>query len=101
MKLAVQGWYRDPYAIHEDRYFSEGSPTKLVRDGGQESYDPPPDRPRPEGELVPAESSSDSRTRGQDLRRADEACAGPPFDPAKGVRAVWDVFDQTSGNGGI
>lgn len=32
---------------------SRGQPTKLVRDGGTESYDPPPDLPLP-GELVPA-----------------------------------------------
>jgi len=32
---------------------SQGRPTKLVRDGGTESYDPPPDLPLP-GELGPA-----------------------------------------------
>jgi hypothetical protein len=38
------GWHRDPYRIHEDRYLSVGGlPTKLVRDGGCESYDPPPE----------------------------------------------------------
>ena len=38
------GWHPDPYRIHQERYFSgDGVPTKLVRDGGQESYDPPPD----------------------------------------------------------
>jgi hypothetical protein len=37
------GWHRDPYEIHEERYISvDGVPTKLVRDFGQESYDPPP-----------------------------------------------------------
>jgi hypothetical protein len=36
---------------------SRGQPTKLVRDGGTESYDPPPDLPLP-GVLVPAESGS-------------------------------------------
>ena len=39
----VWGWHRDPYAIHEERWISgDGLPTKLVRDGGYESYDPPP-----------------------------------------------------------
>ena len=47
--VAAQGWYRDPFGRHDDRYFSAGTPTKLVRDGGLESYDPPP-----EGEPVPA-----------------------------------------------
>jgi hypothetical protein len=49
----AEGWYRDPFAIHEDRWMSQGRPTKLVRDGGVEAYDPPPDLPLP-AELVPA-----------------------------------------------
>jgi hypothetical protein len=36
---------------------SRGQPTKLVRDGGTESYDPPPDLPLPEV-LVPADAGS-------------------------------------------
>ena len=36
---------------------SRGQPTKLVRDGGTESYDPPPDLPLP-GVLVPADAAS-------------------------------------------
>ena len=39
----VWGWHRDRYGIHEERWVSaDGLPTKLVRDGGYESYDPPP-----------------------------------------------------------
>jgi hypothetical protein len=38
----LHGWEADPFGIHEQRYFSLGQPTKLVRDGGVESYDPPP-----------------------------------------------------------
>ena len=30
--MKAQGWYRDPYLVHEDRYFSDGQPTKRVRD---------------------------------------------------------------------
>jgi len=42
------GWHRDPFGIHEDRYLSVGGmPTKLVRDGGRESYDQPPDATLP------------------------------------------------------
>lgn len=37
-----QGWYEDPFRLHEARYFSDGRPTKLVRDGDTESYDEPP-----------------------------------------------------------
>jgi hypothetical protein len=37
----LQGWHADPSGLHERRYFSAGSPTKLVRDGDVESYDEP------------------------------------------------------------
>jgi hypothetical protein len=37
-----QGWYEDPFRLHQARYFSGGRPTKLVRDGNVESYDEPP-----------------------------------------------------------
>jgi hypothetical protein len=70
------GWYRDPYRRHEDRYFSDGTPTKLVRDGASESFDPPPDEPL-SGPPVPA-ARPIGRARGSgpgpsDLRRADDA----------------------------
>jgi phospholipase C len=38
----MQGWFEDPFRLHEARYFSAGRPTKLVRDGDVESYDEPP-----------------------------------------------------------
>jgi hypothetical protein len=38
----LQGWSPDPFQVHEQRYFSGGRPTKLVRDGDRESYDEPP-----------------------------------------------------------
>jgi hypothetical protein len=38
----LQGWCPDPFGRHEQRYFSLGRPTKLVRDAGVESYDEPP-----------------------------------------------------------
>ena len=96
MKVQAQGWYRDPYAIHEDRYFSAGQPTKLVRDGKQEAYDLPPDRPVPDGDLVSAEQATDEEPDGTDLRRADDA-SSDPYDPAKARRAALDVFDMTAG----
>jgi len=50
--MRVQGWYPDPYEKHDDRWFSDGKPTRLVRDQGTESFDePPPERPR--GPLTP------------------------------------------------
>jgi hypothetical protein len=69
----AQGWYRDPYGLHEDRYFSQGLPTKLVRDGERESYDLPPDRSLPEADLVPAEQLGGKAADGSDLLRADQA----------------------------
>ena len=38
----LHGWQSDPFGLHEERYFSQGQATKLVRDGGVEFYDPPP-----------------------------------------------------------
>ena len=38
----LQGWSADPFRLHEERYFSGGRPTKLVRDGKVESYEDPP-----------------------------------------------------------
>jgi hypothetical protein len=69
----AQGWYPDPYGLHADRYFSQGLPTKLVRDGRDESYDMPPDQPLPEADLVPAGQPGAEPTDGSDLLRADQA----------------------------
>ena len=93
MKPLPQGWYQDPYALHEDRYFSAGTPTKLVRDTGRESYDPPPDRPLPDGDLIPV-IVEDEETHGSDLHRADEACDAPPYDAKQARLAVLDIFGQ-------
>jgi hypothetical protein len=41
------GWQPDPFGLHELRYFSQGSPTKLVRDAGVEGYDEPPSEKDP------------------------------------------------------
>jgi hypothetical protein len=73
------GWFSDPYHEHEYRYFSEGNPTKLVRDSGFESFDPPPDIPVPDS-LVPAPSPAPGPTGGGDMRRADDAEREAPYD---------------------
>ena len=65
-----EGWYTDPFGTHEARWISNGAPTKLVRDAGQESYDDPPDEePSSEPELIEAAPSS----HGEDLYRTDDA----------------------------
>ena len=86
-RVQAQGWYRDPYEVHEYRYFSDGRPTKLVRDGGVEGYDPPPPGP-PEGELVeiPATEPGD----GTDMRRADDRETGTAYDPSA---TAWSTID--------
>ena len=40
---SADGWYRDPFAAHEERLFKEGRPTPVVRDGGVGSFDEPPE----------------------------------------------------------
>jgi hypothetical protein len=76
---APEGWYRVPFGIHEDRWISDGRPTRLVRDAGVEASDEPPTDREP-GELVPIpEPEISSR---DDIRRADDAEAGPPLDEA-------------------
>jgi hypothetical protein len=67
--MHAEGWYRDPYAIHSDRWFSDGQPTRLVRDQGVESYDDPPPR-EPPLPLLPVAENEESN--GDDLLRADE-----------------------------
>ncbi len=107
---AAQGWYRDPFSVHEDRYFSEGRPTKLVRDGRAEAYDDPPDKPFAAADLVPAESEheggfggSDLRRadeaerhgRSADLRRADESSLDGPYSADDARRSAFDAVNQT------
>ena len=38
----AQNWCPDPFGMHEARWFSNGIPTALVRDGADEAQDPPP-----------------------------------------------------------
>ena len=70
MSQEAEGWYRDPFGRHTDRWFSVGQPTALVRDGHREGHDPPPDTPF-SGTLVA--SPTPAVVDGDDLRRADEA----------------------------
>jgi hypothetical protein len=83
--MAEEGWYTDPYRHHEHRWFSNGSPTNLVRDDGKTSKDSPPDSPYLEEpkliELPPSRAEDD-------LRREDES-----VDP---VDAAWSYFTRSS-----
>ena len=63
--MDIVGWCYDPYGVHEQRWFSDGTPTKLVRDADVESYDlpPPMNPPRPVIRVTDAD-----RSDGSDLR---------------------------------
>ena len=67
--MKAEGWYQDPYGLHADRWFSDGSPTGLVRDGDAESNDPAPPGPVP-GPL--RRSVAPPVAEGDDIRRADD-----------------------------
>lgn len=84
--MQAEGWYQDPFGVHADRWFSQGRPTALVRDDGQEANDPPPvpDYSGPLADIVVEEP-----TGGSDLLRADDP-SSKPFDVGDGVDAVID-----------
>jgi hypothetical protein len=86
-----EGWYLDPFGQHEARWFSDGIATALVRDGKEESTDEPPSTTF-EGELTRIEGLTP--VDGADLRRSDDNDNEPPFDPAAGSRAAFDIMDQ-------
>ena len=75
-----EGWYRDPYGIHEQRWVSQGHATSLVSDRGVERQDEPPDR-TPSRPFVPA--TSDECSFGRNM------VGRPRFDHVRdGVRAL-------------
>jgi hypothetical protein len=97
----VEGWYVDPFGAHAARWFSDGTPTALVRDAsGVESHDGPPS-PTFEGELQPVPETAASD--GDDLLRADGGDPGDQiFDPnaAVGVGRVRRERRQRLDDGG-
>ena len=84
----AEGWFVDPYGRHEHRWFSAGTPSSLVRDGGIESADPPPDDPYDEP-LARASGGASPRTGGDDLRRVGDDRNGS-YDPLRAFDAVLD-----------
>jgi hypothetical protein len=85
----AEGWYQDPYGLHEDRWFSDGRPTGLVRDGKIESDDAPP----PEATAGPLQAALRSNASApDDLRRADDASHAT--DSVNQIDRVLDVFDE-------
>jgi len=93
--MKAEGWYQDPFQLHEARWISDGAPTALVRDRGVESQDPPPETTF-DGKLEPV--PEDAPADGEDLRRADEEEAGSAiFDPNAAVGAAWETFGESGG----
>jgi hypothetical protein len=91
--MNAEGWYIDPFGHHEARWFSDGAATALVRDGGVEGHDAPPDSPITAAiERVPETAPTD----GSDLKRADDAEAGK-FDPSTLTQAASDAIDSATG----
>ena len=85
----AQGWFSDPYRQHVARWFSDGSPTALVRDDGVESQDPPPNAPYT-AKLEPV-----AETEGDLLH---SHLNGGRSDRNSGVNAIWDIFVATGGD---
>ena len=69
----AEGWYTDPFGKHEARWMSDGTPTKLVRDQGDESYDDPPDE---EPTVTPSRIVEEQTADGSDLLRAGDGDGG-------------------------
>ncbi|HMF82391.1 MAG TPA: hypothetical protein VKI01_03890 [Acidimicrobiia bacterium] len=78
-----EGWYHDPFRLHEARWFSDGNPTALVRDGRVESRDDPPSSDY-EAPLEPIDDGDESSP--DDLRRADDGQSDLPPE-----ERVWEV----------
>ncbi len=68
-----EGWYTDPFARHDARWMSDGTPTKLVRDGDVESYDAPPDE---EPTVTPTRIEEEQVANGNDLLRSGDSGGG-------------------------
>ena len=87
MEMHEEGWYTDPFARHEERWMSNGRPTKLVRDQTKVSQDEPPDVPYVR-DPQPVERAQEGGA--WDVRRADDAEVVGPDGGADPSMMVWD-----------
>jgi hypothetical protein len=94
MDEMMEGWYTDPFARHEARWMSQGTPTSLVRDGHVEGSDPVLNVPF---KVNPVRIEGNPPRDGSDLLRADDSEREDPYDPKDAARAAWDAFDQSGG----
>ena len=86
-----EGWYFDPYRRHEERWFSDGKPTALVRDKGLTSQDPPPEAPYVDEPKLVESASSQAEN---DLRRSAEE----PDDTVDAADAAVRTYFTRGGN---
>jgi len=76
----LQGWAPDPFGLHESRYFSDGRPTKLVMDGGVESYDEPPSDKFDPAALADSPGDSAAAPQASATRRSGPSYNGPDYE---------------------
>lgn len=86
--VEAEGWYEDPFSVHQHRWFSAGVPTSLVRDDGIEGKDPPPED-RFDGSLEMV-TTDNPESGGNDLRRVGDR-QGEPYDPRKAFDTALDA----------
>jgi len=79
-----EGWYVDPYRLHDARWFSDGTPTALVRDKGATSHDPPPNTPY----MIQPVAISDPGSSADD--NSDES-----RDSNDGLDKIWTIFTES------
>lgn len=81
--MKAEGWYVDPFEKHDERWFSDGNPTSLVRDDDSESLDEPPAGEIPE---------TLERVEREELVETDPAFAQPDIAEA-GLRVGLNPMD--------
>ena len=92
-----QGWFTDPWGLHDARGISLGKATDLVRDGRVEAHDPPPNTPPTvTPALIPAEAPG--QVGAGDLRRADDA-ERETVDPGKLKERLVDAAEEAFESG--
>jgi hypothetical protein len=62
MMDAYEGWAPDPFEAHELRFFVDGLPTKLVKDGSAEAFDDLPPKSAWPSSLLPPELATPTPT---------------------------------------
>jgi len=69
----IEGWYKDPFGKHAARWFSDGTPTALVRDAGGVTLQDEPPSSTYTGELeLVADSLANIPVDGRDTDSSEE-----------------------------